>query len=93
MVQQHDPEAFMVVAETLEVMGKGIGSQPTGDCVRRPISALRFIPRSLRRDKYASLGGDSRALNLAFGRTRFILRRKVNFVPLSDSSRARCGVR
>jgi len=28
MVQQHDPEAFMVVAETLEVMGKGIGNQP-----------------------------------------------------------------
>ncbi|MGE5256675.1 MAG: YitT family protein [Hyphomicrobiales bacterium] len=28
MVQQQDPEAFMVVAETLEVMGKGIGNQP-----------------------------------------------------------------
>jgi uncharacterized membrane-anchored protein YitT (DUF2179 family) len=28
MVQQHDPAAFMVVTETLEVMGKGIGNQP-----------------------------------------------------------------
>ena len=28
MVRQHDPQAFMVVAETLEVMGKGIGNQP-----------------------------------------------------------------
>jgi uncharacterized membrane-anchored protein YitT (DUF2179 family) len=28
MVQQHDPKAFMVVTETLEVMGKGIGNQP-----------------------------------------------------------------
>jgi uncharacterized membrane-anchored protein YitT (DUF2179 family) len=28
MVLQQDPEAFMVVAETLEVMGKGIGNQP-----------------------------------------------------------------
>lgn len=28
MVQQHDPQAFLVVTETLEVMGKGIGNQP-----------------------------------------------------------------
>jgi uncharacterized membrane-anchored protein YitT (DUF2179 family) len=28
MVRQHDPQAFMVVTETLEVMGKGIGNQP-----------------------------------------------------------------
>jgi len=28
MVQQQDPQAFMVVTETLEVMGKGIGNQP-----------------------------------------------------------------
>jgi uncharacterized membrane-anchored protein YitT (DUF2179 family) len=28
MVHQHDPQAFMVVTETLEVMGKGIGNQP-----------------------------------------------------------------
>jgi uncharacterized membrane-anchored protein YitT (DUF2179 family) len=28
MVQSHDPQAFMVVTETLEVMGKGIGNQP-----------------------------------------------------------------
>jgi uncharacterized membrane-anchored protein YitT (DUF2179 family) len=28
MVRQHDPQAFLVVTETLEVMGKGIGNQP-----------------------------------------------------------------
>ena len=28
MVRQHDPKAFLVVTETLEVMGKGIGNQP-----------------------------------------------------------------
>lgn len=28
MVRQHDPKAFLVVSETLEVMGKGIGNQP-----------------------------------------------------------------
>jgi len=28
MVRQHDSEAFLVVTETLEVMGKGIGNQP-----------------------------------------------------------------
>ena len=28
MVQSHDPLAFLVVTETLEVMGKGIGNQP-----------------------------------------------------------------
>ena len=28
MVQSFDPQAFMVVTETLEVMGKGIGNQP-----------------------------------------------------------------
>jgi uncharacterized membrane-anchored protein YitT (DUF2179 family) len=28
MVLQHDPKAFLVVTETLEVMGKGIGNQP-----------------------------------------------------------------
>jgi uncharacterized membrane-anchored protein YitT (DUF2179 family) len=28
MVTSHDPQAFMVVTETLEVMGKGIGNQP-----------------------------------------------------------------
>jgi uncharacterized membrane-anchored protein YitT (DUF2179 family) len=28
MVRQHDPQAFVVVTETLEVMGKGIGNQP-----------------------------------------------------------------
>ena len=28
MVQSHDPQAFLVVTETLEVMGKGIGNQP-----------------------------------------------------------------
>ena len=28
MVQSHDPHAFLVVTETLEVMGKGIGNQP-----------------------------------------------------------------
>jgi len=28
MVRQHDPMAFLVVTETLEVMGKGIGNQP-----------------------------------------------------------------
>jgi uncharacterized membrane-anchored protein YitT (DUF2179 family) len=28
MVRQHDPLAFLVVTETLEVMGKGIGNQP-----------------------------------------------------------------
>jgi uncharacterized membrane-anchored protein YitT (DUF2179 family) len=28
LVQQHDPQAFLVVTETLEVMGKGIGNQP-----------------------------------------------------------------
>jgi uncharacterized membrane-anchored protein YitT (DUF2179 family) len=27
-VRQHDPQAFLVVTETLEVMGKGIGNQP-----------------------------------------------------------------
>jgi uncharacterized membrane-anchored protein YitT (DUF2179 family) len=28
MVRQHDPQAFLVVTETIEVMGKGIGNQP-----------------------------------------------------------------
>jgi len=28
MVRQHDPQAFLVVTETLEVMGKGVGNQP-----------------------------------------------------------------
>ncbi|MFO7707206.1 MAG: YitT family protein [Desulfobacterales bacterium] len=28
MIRSHDPAAFMVVTETLEVMGKGIGNQP-----------------------------------------------------------------
>jgi uncharacterized membrane-anchored protein YitT (DUF2179 family) len=28
MIRHHDPAAFMVVTETLEVMGKGIGNQP-----------------------------------------------------------------
>jgi len=28
MVRQHDPQAFVVITETLEVMGKGIGNQP-----------------------------------------------------------------
>ena len=28
MIRKIDPEAFVVVAETLEVMGKGIGNQP-----------------------------------------------------------------
>ncbi len=28
MVRQHDPQAFLVVTETLEVMGRGIGNQP-----------------------------------------------------------------
>jgi uncharacterized membrane-anchored protein YitT (DUF2179 family) len=28
MVRQLDPDAFVVVAETVEVMGKGIGNQP-----------------------------------------------------------------
>ncbi len=28
MIRNHDPAAFMVVTETLEVMGKGIGNQP-----------------------------------------------------------------
>jgi uncharacterized membrane-anchored protein YitT (DUF2179 family) len=28
LVRQHDPSAFVVVTETLEVMGKGVGNQP-----------------------------------------------------------------
>lgn len=28
MVRQHDPQAFLVVTETIEVMGRGIGNQP-----------------------------------------------------------------
>jgi uncharacterized membrane-anchored protein YitT (DUF2179 family) len=28
LVRQHDPNAFVVVTETLEVMGKGVGNQP-----------------------------------------------------------------
>jgi uncharacterized membrane-anchored protein YitT (DUF2179 family) len=28
MVREHDPQAFLVVTETIEVMGKGIGNQP-----------------------------------------------------------------
>jgi uncharacterized membrane-anchored protein YitT (DUF2179 family) len=28
LVREHDPQAFLVVTETLEVMGKGIGNQP-----------------------------------------------------------------
>jgi uncharacterized membrane-anchored protein YitT (DUF2179 family) len=28
LVHQKDPDAFVVITETLEVMGKGIGNQP-----------------------------------------------------------------
>jgi uncharacterized membrane-anchored protein YitT (DUF2179 family) len=28
MIRKVDPQAFVVVTETLEVMGKGIGNQP-----------------------------------------------------------------
>lgn len=28
LVRQHDPDAFVVITETMEVMGKGIGNQP-----------------------------------------------------------------
>jgi uncharacterized membrane-anchored protein YitT (DUF2179 family) len=28
IIRKHDPEAFVVVSETLEVMGRSIGNQP-----------------------------------------------------------------